>query len=399
MTTVTTCCVVGGGPAGMVLGYLLARAGIAVTVLEKHGGFLRDFRGDTIHPSTAQLMDELGLGTAFGRLPIRTVDTVHLVTDDGTYAIADFSRIPGPHRLGFLPQWDFLNFLTEQAERYPGFDLRMRAEAVDVVRHGTRIAGVLVRDTDGELSELHADLIVAADGRDSTIRAAVDLPIVEHGAPIDVLWFRVSKHDDDPESAFGRLTRGHFMVMIDRGDYWQAGYLIVKGEHEHLRAEGIDEFRRRVADVAPFLSDRLDEISSWDDAPLLSVQVNRLRRWWRPGLLCIGDAAHAMSPVAGVGINLAVQDAVAAARILAGPLRTGRVSPWHLARVQVRRTLPTAVTQRVQRLAQDRVISPVIHGEAGGRTPLVIRALDRVPALRTVPAFAIGHGVLPEHVP
>ena len=397
--TTTTCCIVGGGPAGVVLGYLLARAGVAVVVLEKHADFLRDFRGDTIHPSTARLMDELGLGKQFAALPMRHSDTVRLVTDDREYTIADFRRIPGRHTLGFLPQWDFLNFMTQQGKRYDRFDLRMEADAFDVIRDGSRVTGVRVRDAQGEVSDIRADLVVAADGRDSTIRAAAGLEVVSHGAPIDVLWFSISRHDSDPETAFGRLSRGHLLIMIDRGDHWQAGYVIGKGERDTLRDVGIDAFRSRIGALAPFLSDRTQQIGSWDDVRLLRVQINRLRRWWQPGLLFIGDAAHAMSPVAGVGINLAVQDAVAAARILAQPLREGDVSGWHLARVQARRTLPTVLTQQAQRLVQDRVLSRIVSGQAGGKAPLAFRVLDRVPALRAVPAWIIGHGVLPEHAP
>jgi 2-polyprenyl-6-methoxyphenol hydroxylase-like FAD-dependent oxidoreductase len=397
--TKTTCCIVGGGPAGVVLGYLLARSGVAVIVLEKHADFLRDFRGDTIHPSTARLMDELGLGEQFAALPIRHSDTIGLVTDDGDYTIADFRRIPGPHTLGFLPQWDFLNFMTEQGARHDGFDLRMESEAFDVIRQGSRVTGVRVRDAQGEVSQIEADLVVAADGRDSTIRTAAGLEVIFSGAPIDVLWFRIGRREEDPETAFGRLTRGHLLIMIDRGEFWQTGYVIGKGERDMLRNEGIDAFRERIGALAPFLGDRMQQISSWDDIQLLRVQINRLRRWWQPGLLCIGDAAHAMSPVAGVGINLAIQDAVAAARILAAPLREGRVSRRDLARVQVRRTLPTVLTQRAQRFVQDRVLSRIISGQASGRAPLAFRVFDRVPALRAVPAWVIGHGVLPEHAP
>jgi 2-polyprenyl-6-methoxyphenol hydroxylase-like FAD-dependent oxidoreductase len=399
MATTTTVCIAGGGPAGAVLGYLLARAGIDVLVLEKHADFLRDFRGDTIHPSTAQLLDELGLGKQFAALPLRYSNTINLVTDDGRYEIADFRRVPGRRALGFLPQWDFLNFMTEQARRYAGFHLRMQAEVTGLIRSGDTVTGVRVRDHDGAVSEVLADLVVAADGRDSAVRSASGLDLITHGAPIDVLWFRISREPSDPETAFGRLARGHLLIMIDRGDSWQIGYLIAKGEHDALRARGLDAFRERIGTLAPFLGERTGEIAQWDDVKLLQVQINRLRRWWQPGLLCIGDAAHAMSPVGGVGINLAVQDAVAAARILAGPLRRRQLSTAHLARVQRRRTVPTIVTQQVQRLVQDRVLIRVIKGQTSGRAPLAFRVFDRVPALRAVPAWLIGHGVLPEHAP
>ncbi len=397
-STHTTCCIVGCGPAGAVLGLLLARAGVDVVVLEKHADFLRDFRGDTIHPSTATLMDELGLGEQFQSLPLRHSDTVSVVTDDGPHVIADFRRVPGRHVLGFLPQWDFLDFLTGHARRLPGFDLQMRTEAVGLLHSGDRVRGVRARTADGDVLEVTADLVVATDGRDSVVRDASGLPLVHRGAPIDVLWFRVDRAPGDPDTAFGRLAAGELLVMIDRGAHWQVGYVIPKDGEAALRAEGIDAFRGRVAALAPFTRGRLGGLT-WDDVAPLRVQLNRLRRWWRPGLLCIGDAAHAMSPVGGVGINLAVQDAVAAARILAGPLRRGAVSTRHLARVQLRRTVPTVLTQAVQRLAHDRVLGPLVAGRAGGGTPLAIRVLDRVPALRAVPAWLIGRGVLPEHAP
>jgi 2-polyprenyl-6-methoxyphenol hydroxylase-like FAD-dependent oxidoreductase len=395
----TTVCIAGCGPAGAVLGYLLARAGIDVLVLEKHADFLRDFRGDTIHPSTARLVDELGLGKQFAALPMRHSNTISVVTDDGQYEIADFRRIPGGHALGFLPQWDFLNFITEHARSYPGFHLRMQTEVLGLIRSGDTVTGVRVRDHDGEVSDVRADLVVAADGRDSAVRSASGLDLVTHGAPIDVLWFRISREPSDPETAFGRLARGHLLVMIDRGDSWQIGYVIAKGENDALRAQGLDAFRERIRTLAPFLGERIAEISEWDDVKLLQVQINRLRRWWQPGLLCIGDAAHAMSPVGGVGINLAVQDAVAAARILAEPLRERQLTTAHLARVQRRRTVPTIVTQQAQRFVQDRVLIRVVRGQTSGRAPLAFRVFDRVPVLRAVPAWLIGHGVLPEHAP
>jgi 2-polyprenyl-6-methoxyphenol hydroxylase-like FAD-dependent oxidoreductase len=398
-TTPTTCCIAGGGPAGVVLGYLLARAGVEVLVLEKHADFLRDFRGDTIHPSTAQLMDELGLGDQFAALPVRPSETISVVTDDGQYAVADFRRIPGHHTLSFLPQWDFLNFMTEQGRRHPGFQLRMQAEVVDLVRSDGRVAGVRVRDEHGDVSTVTADLVVAADGRDSDVRAAADLDLIAYGTPIDVLWFHISRKAGDPATAFGRLASGNLLVMIDRGNAWQVGYLIAKDGRDELRERGLEAFRRRIGDLAPFLGERTSEITGWDDVKLLRVQINRLRRWWQPGLLCIGDAAHAMSPVGGVGINLAIQDAVAAARILAAPLREHRLSDADLARVQRRRIVPTIVTQQGQRLIQDRLLTRVLSGQVSGRAPLALRALDRIPALRALPAWLIGHGVLPEHAP
>ena len=393
-----TCCIVGCGPAGAILGYLLARAGVDVLVLEKHEDFLRDFRGDTIHPSTAQLMDELGLGPEFNALPLRHSDTLSVVTDDGEFTVADFRRGSG-RPLGFLPQWDFLNFVVEQARRYPDFSLRMRTEVVDLVRQGGRVTGVHVRDQDGTTSTLTADLVVAADGRDSVIRSQSGLRLVSFGAPMDVLWFRLSRTGSDPRNAFGRLAPGRLLIMIDRDDYWQVGYIIRKGGLDDLRAKGLAAFRQQIVSLTGFVGDRANEIVDWDDIALLRVQLHRLRRWWRPGLLCIGDAAHAMSPVGGVGINLAIQDAVATARILAGPLRRRRLSSVHLARVQVRRALPAILTQAVQRVIQKRVLARVLTGEVGQRAPAGLRLIDRTPALQAIPAWAIGRGVLPEHAP
>jgi 2-polyprenyl-6-methoxyphenol hydroxylase-like FAD-dependent oxidoreductase len=398
-TVTTTCCVVGGGPAGMMIGFLLARAGIAVTVLEKHTDFLRDFRGDTIHPSTARLMDELGLGPQFRKLPMRAVDRIGLSTVTGTYEIADFARLPGPYRLAFLPQWDFLDFLADQGRRYPSFELRMGVEATDLIRSGGRVIGVRVSDRDRQVTEVHADLVIAADGRQSRLREASGLAVRDYGAPMDVLWFRIERRPDDPVAAFGRLVPGHFMVMIDRRDYWQAGYVIAKGAADEIRTAGIDAFRREVAEIAPFLGDRVSQLASFDDISLLTVQVNRLRRWWMSGLLFIGDAAHAMSPVAGVGINLAIQDAVAAARILAPALRSGAPSEFALARVQLRRIVPTWLTQLGQRAIQERVIRRIVSGEVGRDAPWPMRLLDRVPALQVIPAWLIGRGVLPERPP
>ena len=398
-TVATTCCVVGGGPAGVMTGFLLARAGIAVTVLEKHADFLRDFRGDTIHQSTARLMDQLGLGEEFRKLPMRAVDRIGLSTQTGSYTIADFRRLRGPYRLGFLPQWDFLDFLADQGRQYPTFDLRMGVEATDLIRSGDRVSGVRVSDSSRQITEVRADLVVAADGRQSRLREASGLTVIDYGAPMDVLWFRIERRPGDPESAFGRLVPGHFMVMIDRGDYWQAGYVIAKGGADAIRAAGIEAFRQEVGQIAPFLADRVDQLTSFDDISLLTVQVNRLRRWWAPGLLFIGDAAHAMSPVGGVGINLAIQDAVAAARILAPSLRSGPSSPFALARVQLRRILPTWLTQLGQRAIQERVIRQVVAGSGGLDAPRLLRLLDRVPVLQVVPAWLIGRGVMPERPP
>lgn len=396
-----TCVVAGCGPAGAVLALLLARAGVDVLVLEKHRDFLRDFRGDTLHASTLAVIDELGLGEAFARLPVRRTETVSLVTDDGTYPVADLRRLPGRHRyLGFLAQWDLLDFLTAEAARSPRFELRRGAEVVGLLTRGRRVLGVRYLDADtGERRDVRTDLVVAADGRTSAVRAAAGLAVRSFGAPIDVLWFRLSRRPTDAApGTFGRVSAGRFLVLIDRGEHWQVAYGVPKGGADALRAEGVDAFRRSVARLVPALADRVGEVTGWEDVKLLDVRVDRLRRWWRPGLLCIGDAAHAMSPVGGVGVNLAVQDAVAAANRLAAPLARGRVPSWRLAAVQARRWAPTAVTQLVQRVVQRRFLAPVATGRAGAATPLPVRLLARVPALRVLPAYAVSFGVLPEHV-
>ncbi|MDP8978311.1 MAG: FAD-dependent oxidoreductase [Actinomycetota bacterium] len=382
-----------------MLGLLLARSRVDVVVLEKHGDFLRDFRGDTIHPSTVQLIDELGLGEGFRRLPLRRTDTLGAVTDDGEYTLADFRRLPRPYNsLVFLPQWDFLDFLTDHARRLPHFELRRRAEVCDVVRQGGRVVGLRYRGPGGSAHQVRADLVVAADGRDSTVRRSAGLTPIELGAPVDVLWFRISREDTDPALAFGRLSAGRLLVLIDRGEHWQVGYVIAKGGIERLHEGGIEALRRAVGELAPFLRARVEQIADWDDVKLLRVQVNRLRRWWRPGVLCIGDAAHAMSPVGGVGINLAIQDAVAAANLVARPLRGGRLRARHLAALQARRTVPVAATQLVQRVIQRYFLARLVQGRSGSVTPAGLRLLTRFPALQGLLARMIGRGLLPEHV-
>ena len=392
------CCVAGGGPAGTMLGFLLARAGVDVLVLEKHADFLRDFRGDTIHPSTLEVVHELGLLDEFLALPHQELRRLDAQVGDTRVPFADFSHLPTRCRfLAFMPQWDFLSFLVRQGSRYPAFALWMRAEVTGLVEEDGRVVGARVSTPEGPC-EVRADLVVGADGRHSTVRAAAGLPVVELGAPMDVLWFRLSRRPDDRGETMGRFEAGRIFITIDRGEHWQCGYVIAKGSLDELRRRGLDAFRADVARLAPFARDRVGELRDWDDVKLLTVRVDRLRRWYRPGLLCIGDAAHAMSPVGGVGINLAVQDAVAAANLLARPLRDGRVEADALRRVQRRREWPTRVTQRLQLLVQDRVVSRVLEGGRPPRPPLPLRLFARWPVLRRIPARLVGVGVRPEHV-
>jgi 2-polyprenyl-6-methoxyphenol hydroxylase-like FAD-dependent oxidoreductase len=381
-----------------VLGLLLARAGIEVVVLEKHGDFLRDFRGDTIHASTLTLLDELGLGEDFARLPHQRVETLGVTTDASDHTLADFRRLPGRHQeIAFLPQWDFLDFVTHHAAALPTFRLRLEAEVTGLRTEGGQVVGLSYRDDRGHEHEVRADLTVAADGRRSVLRAAAGLRARRHGAPMDVLWFRLSRHETDAMRTAGRLSRGRLLIRIDRGDYWQTAYVIPKGGYNRLRARGLDAFQADLARLEPFLADRVGELRGWDDVSVLDVQVDRLRRWHRPGFLCIGDAAHAMSPIGGVGINLAVQDAVAAANLLVDPLWSGTLTERDLARVQRRRSLPTVLTQRGQRMIQDRFLAPPLAGESAGGTPPLLRLLDRFPVLQGVTAYLIGIGIRPEH--
>ncbi len=393
-----SCCIAGGGPAGLMLGLLLARAGVRACVLEKHADFLRDFRGDTIHPSTLEVVAELGLLDEFLRLPHQEVRVLRAQVGDTTIPIADFTHLPTRCRfLAMMPQWDFLDFLARRAARYPSFALRLRTEATGLVEAGGRVVGVRATGPDGPV-EVRADLVVAADGRSSTLRAAAGLPVTELGAPMDVLWFRLSRALADPGGTMGRFDAGRIIVLIERGEHWQCGLVIPKGGFEAIRARGLAAFRATVAALVPLPPDRVEEIAAWDDVKLLTVRVDRLARWWRPGLLCIGDAAHAMSPVGGVGINLAIQDAVAAANLLAAPLRDGRISDDDLASVQRRRMLPTRLTQAAQVLVQNRVLSPLLAGAGPVRPPLAVRMLGACPWLRRIPARLVGLGVRPEHV-
>lgn len=401
----TRCCVIGGGPAGMVLGLVLARCGVDVVVLEKHGDFLRDFRGDTVHASTLTLLDELGLGERFAAIPHRLIDRARVQLDSGTFTLGDMRRLPGPHRhIALAPQWDLLDLLADAGREQPCFELRMSTEVTGLLRERGRVCGVRYRTATGETGELRADLVVACDGRASDTREAAGLRTRSFGAPMDVWWFRLPRHWPDPQGAVFRISNGRAIVLIDRGDYWQVAYLIGKGSDAWMRAQGIESLRREVAELLPWLADRASTIQSWDDVKLLNVRLDRLRRWFVPGLLCIGDAAHAMSPIGGVGINLAVQDAVAAARILAPRLSGGgRVGVAALARVQLRRWLPTAVTQTAQRLAHRvfiaRTLAKTPGSASSSRPPAPIRLLQRVPALQGVLARGVAIGVLPERPP
>ena len=394
----TSCCVVGGGPAGMMLGFLLARAGVEVTVLEKHRDFFRDFRGDTIHPSTLELMYELGLLEDFLRLPHQELRQITGHFGEEIVTLADFTHVPAHCQfIAFMPQWDFLNFLSWHARRYPSFHLRMETEVTDLLIENGRVTGVRASAPDGEL-EVRADLVVGADGRASIVRERAGFEVIDSGSPIDVLWFRLSRRPDDPAQAFGYVGQGQFMVLLARGDYWQIAYVIRKGAFEQERARGLEEFRAGIARCVPFLRDRTGEVKSWDDVKLLTVKVDHLRHWHREGLLCIGDSAHAMSPVGGVGINLAVQDAVAAANLLAAKLRENNVTARDLRAVQHRRERPARLTQRVQIFLHEHLLKPIFDSPTQIPPPLPMRLLETVPRLRRLPARLIGIGFRPEHV-
>ena len=382
----------------MMLGLLLARAGVPVLVLEKHADFLRDFRGDTLHPSTLEIMHELGVLDRFLKLPHQKVPRLNGRFGDLSFTVADFSTLPTHCRfVAFMPQWDFLNFLAEEGKRYPTFQLRMQVEVTDLIRDAGRIVGLKANTTDGPL-ELRCDLVVGADGRHSVVRASAELSVEEFGAPMDVLWFRLSRRQSDPVDPMGRFDAGRIFIMLNRHTYWQCGFVIAKGARDHLEAKGLQAFREGVAKMAPFAADRVHELQDWEPIKLLTVQVDRLRKWYRAGLLCIGDAAHAMSPVGGVGINLAIQDAVAAANILAAPLASGRLRTGDLQKVQERRAWPTKMTQRVQLMIQNRVIKQVLDKTGPLSPPLALRIVAYFPFMRRVPARMIGLGFRPEHV-
>ena len=382
----------------MMLGFLLARAGVRVVVLEKHPDFLRDFRGDTVHPSTLELINELGLLDEFLKLPHRTVDRLSLQIGKRGIRLIDLTHLPTQCKyIALMPQWDFLNFLAEHGRRYSQFDLRMRAEATDLIEQAGKIVGVRVKTPEGELI-VHADLVVGCDGRHSTVREKAGLQSDEYGAPMDALWFRITRRDSDGADVFGHIEAGALLVMLDRGDYWQCAYVIPKGGIDRVKANGIEAFRNRVVALSPFLADRVGELRSFDDVRLLSVMVNRLRQWWRPGLICIGDAAHAMSPIGGVGINIAVQDAVAAANRLAAPLKAGTTSSGHLQAIQARRDFPARMTQKIQLTMQNRIIGPALQSTRDPQPPWLFKWFDAFPILRRIPARLLALGIQPEHV-
>ncbi|MCW2653006.1 MAG: hypothetical protein QOF66_6551 [Mycobacterium sp.] len=387
----------------MVLGLLLARAGVPVTVMEKHADFLRDFRGDTVHASTLRLLDELGLGDQFAKVPHRVIESIHMRVQGAPLDI-DLHRIPGPHKhIALVPQWDFLELLASAAQVEPTFTLMRSTEVLGPLRDGARVTGARYRDSSGDMREMRSVLTVACDGRTSTLRSGMGLRPRNFGAPMDVWWFRLPRRPDDPHGLNGVFQSGHACLVIDRGDYYQIAYVIPKGSDESLRREGLDALRRQMTALVPWLGDRVDTLASFDDVKLLDVQLNRLPRWYTDGLLLIGDAAHAMSPVGGVGINLAVADAVAAAGILAAPLRAGHVGTSELAHVQARRWIPTVLIQAVQRAIHARVIAAAVGDtaleDAPPTPPRVLRILNNIPALRTLAGCAVAIGPLPEHAP
>ncbi|HTF45645.1 MAG TPA: FAD-dependent oxidoreductase [Terriglobales bacterium] len=398
-TIKTRCCIAGGGPAGMVLGLLLARAGVETVVLEKHADFLRDFRGDTIHPSTLEIMHELGWLDKFLQRPHQELHQIGAQINDFSATVADFSHLPTHCKfIALMPQWDFLNFIAAQGKSYPQFHLHMRCEVTDLIEENGRILGLRAKTPQAGI-EVRADLTVGADGRHSIVREKAGFEVIDRGTPIDVLWMRVTRHPDDPHQTLGRFRAGRILVMLDRDEYWQCAYVIAKGAFDDIQNQGLPAFREDLAAVAPFLSGRLDQLKSWNDIKLLSVAIDHLRQWSRTGLLCIGDAAHAMSPVGGVGINLAIQDAVAAANLLAEPLLRGAVTDRVLKKLQKRREFPVRMIQNLQAFAHERVIRPSLGSRAPlQRLPLPLRLLQRFPALRRIPARVVGIGFRPEHV-
>ncbi len=382
----------------MMLGLILARAGIRVAVLEKHADFLRDFRGDTVHPSTLQVIHELGLLEDFLKRPHNEVRQVDAEFGNERVTVADFTHLPTQSKfIAFMPQWDFLNFVAEHGKRYPGFHLMMETEGDDLIEENGRVVGVRAHNKTAAM-EIRADLVVGTDGRHSTMRAKAGFEVMNLGAPMDVLWLRISRAPSDPRQTFGRVDAGRFLIMLERGDYWQCAFVIRKGGFAEIQQHGIEAFRRELAALAPYLGERVNEITDWDKISLLSVAVDRLRTWFCPGLLCIGDSAHAMSPIGGVGINLAIQDAIATANILASRFNGGPIGTDALREVQTRREFPTRMTQGLQILIQNRFISPLLASHERPPLPGFLKQMRRWPWLRRIPARIIGMGFRPEHV-
>jgi 2-polyprenyl-6-methoxyphenol hydroxylase-like FAD-dependent oxidoreductase len=398
-TVSTTCCISGGGPAGIMLGFLLARAGVDVVVLEKWPDFFRDFRGDTIHPSTMQALNDLGLLKKFLALPHNETKQVAANIHGIEFVLADFSKL---HTicpfLGFIPQWDFLNFIAQEARTYPEFHLLMHTEATDLIEEEGRVVGVKAKNTEGEF-QIRAELVVGADGRHSMVREKSKLPQTDLGAPVDVLWFRLTRRDDGKAQSLGYIGKGGMMVAIDRDSYWQCAFIIKKGEFDAVKRRGMEAFRRSIVAIAPPLADTVSELTDWEQVKLLSVALNRLERWYKPGLICIGDAAHAMSPVGGVGINLAIQDAIAAARILAPAFKArGKVQIADLSAIQARRALPARLIQRIQVYIHNHVLKPALESGGTMRVPWQLRLVTAIPYMRRLPAYLIGIGLRPERI-
>jgi len=397
-TIQTRCCIAGGGPAGIMLGYLLARAGIGVVILEKWGDFLRDFRGDTIHPSTMEVLSELGLLEKFLALPHDETKQMKIHIGGKEYTIADFTslHVKCPY-VAFIPQSDFLNFISVEAKKYPGFHLMMNAEAIDIIEENGKIAGVKVKSGDN-IFEIRAELTVGADGRNSLIREKANMYVENLGAPMDVLWFRLSSREEKIKEARFYLDNGKIFLMLNRGSYWQCGFIIKKGDFDRIKAKGIEDFRKAIQSLAPPVANVVDEIKDWEQVKLLTVKVDHLTEWYKPGLICIGDAAHAMSPVGGVGINLAIQDAIASANILIPALKNGHPNITDLKAIQKRRYKPTRLTQSLQVIMQKRLIAPILNNPEKLKVPFILRLFELMPFLRRIPAKRVGLGFRPEHI-